>query len=287
MRIPLLAATAFLATLTASAQVSSYLVEKRTYTEQTQQDTAPTLKGVYEARFAVFGSNLAGLTPVRITTLPVGSLAAAPVNASYTNPNWETIYSTNSKATLDQQFANGAYALQVGGATPSINLGAGGSFTDKYPDVLPLLTGGTWSGGALLIDPTLTSYTFNFNGDQVAAYTSGGRISVTLMSPTAQHAESIYSTTFGVTQSALNSYTINPTLTGMIGGQTYTLELEYSLYTGQGLVGGTVPKAGAFTYISQIQVTAVPEPSTCAVAAGFIALLGAIVWRKRRALGAC
>lgn len=142
----------------------------------------------------------------------------------------------------------------------------------------PVLSGGTWSGGKLLV-PAGSNYTLNFN-----SYGTGGIgwNNVELYLDFTPGIGGTYDAQS--TPGAASSSFVIPANT-LTAGNTYGVEL---LFINRVSVDNGAAIAGAFGFAAyvtalnfQIQaVSAIPEPSTYAALAG-LGALGLAVWRRR------
>lgn len=292
----------------AHAQVQFLLVEKLVdYTQVSESSPSVSALAPYIFRFqgdGNGGTSTSAYSPFSITGTPVTSGALNVVlnnglHYSVADNNWEFRHTFSDKTSLDSQYLNGVYTLDINGTTGTIALGNGGGYTDLYPEVPPMVTGLSASdfngAGQLVINLSLTSYTFNFNSSSFASYATGGHMRAFLdqvsdpafynasTNPNSSvQAEAYY---FGTnTDPAFSALTFNPSASNMVAGNTYTLEIEYSLIT-DGMVdrfNDAEISAGLFTYRTSLTIHAVPEPSTYALLGGLAALLGTMLTRRCR-----
>jgi hypothetical protein len=280
----------------AQAQLQFVFVEKQIqYTQNSSAAPSVASGNPYVLNFAINGagsSSLSSYTTVQITTTASGSSVSGPLNASTyssSDDSWEmTALTYSTKGALDAAFANGLYAVKINSTTANVTLGAGsGPYTDNYPTAAPMVTGlsaGNFDGsGRLMINTSLTSYTFNLNG--LAGYSSGGHVGIWLngvqVGGNSVKAESIK---FGSYNDAeVTSLTFNPSASTMVVGNAYTLEIEYNLApnAATNLFGANELDLGLFTYRTQMTLIAVPEPSAYAAILGVGALAGVMMRRRR------
>jgi hypothetical protein len=145
---------------------------------------------------------------------------------------------------------------------------------DIYPDA-PMITGGTWSGGKLQLDPTINN-TINFTAFTLpsGSFGTGDRIFFS-----ADDANYDQSSSTSVTSFVINAGTLT-------AGQSYDFELVFvnAVYVDTTSLTSTGANQGFAGYvtITNFQVYAIPEPSTCAAIFGGLALAGVMLHRHRR-----
>ena len=142
------------------------------------------------------------------------------------------------------------------------------------------LTGGTWSGGVYLVDPTQVvtistasnPFTF-FNAN------ANGAINFAIYPPSGPAlTDSIIFYLDNIAANNFISYTINAnTLTP---GTDYSLYGSYAAILDQNSTNGSF-NAAYWEASTSLTISAIPEPSTYATFAGFAAL-GLAAWRRRR-----
>jgi hypothetical protein len=91
-------------------------------------------------------------------SLPAGSSAASPQTlVAQTNPQNDGTYGFQqnfaAQATLASNYANGAYGLQITGASSTIYNASLSVTGDVYPSLTPTITNTNWSGGSLVVNP--------------------------------------------------------------------------------------------------------------------------------------
>ncbi len=144
---------------------------------------------------------------------------------------------------------------------------------DAYPDE-PLISGGTWVGGLLQIDPT-QNYTLTFSS--FASFVSDDSYGIKIedsgqSAVTSGFWNTAETTTFLITAGTLTA------------GQIYTADLRFN----NNFINYNNPFAGAngnvgYTISNTFQIQAIPEPSTYAAIFGVLALAGVMIRRRRRA----
>jgi hypothetical protein len=136
----------------------------------------------------------------------------------------------------------------------------------------PEITGGTWSGGRLLIDPT-QNYTLNFTG--FSAFGAGDKISLSISgSGSNGHDDG--------SSSAVTSFLITAGDFVLVPGNTARAELNFInvIDTDTSITGAT--GFTAYVTILSFEIQAIPEPSTYAAIFGGLALVGVMIHRRRR-----
>lgn len=216
-----------------------------------------------------------GLTTGYSFTPPGGSAIA--INSPDTGSLFfEDAFGYADTTALFAAYPQGNFSMAIpnsngGGQTVSGFTLSGGVF----PNV-PQITGGTWSGGKLLIDPT-QDYTLTFTG--FSGFGAGDEIRLGIDGAGSNgHDDSSSSavTTFFI---PANSIVLSP-------GQTTGAELNFinGITSDSTSIPGAVGFTGYVTILS-FQIQAIPEPSTYAAFFGVAALAGAFVYRRRRILG--
>ena len=225
-------------------------------------------------------------------TFPTGASFSptVPTGNGYNKYQWGGGWTSESQ--LTSQYGSGTFTFTLGNATatPTLSLD---TLNPVFP-ISPLLTsGGTWSGGVLLIDPTVTNVlTFNTASftDYAAATgsgTSGAQIKLELVDSNlaAIFPPSVSQNGLGKSNPAITSYTISAG--SLAAGQTYNIQANYTVYdtvnntafTGTGITGNPQGVAGYLT-TTFITVQTIPEPSTWVPLA--IGFSGFLIIRFRR-----
>ncbi len=120
---------------------------------------APAPNPLQPFNFSVQSPTLVNVTP------PSGSAVTAAFTPN--NQDYEINAAFATKAALDAAYPNGTYRLS-GAGIPTLNFDF---TTELYPSTTPAVTGGTWSNGLLVIDPTQAA-TINFS--TFASYATSG-----------------------------------------------------------------------------------------------------------------
>jgi hypothetical protein len=314
VRLVLLLSLALLPSAFASSS-TQYSVEVQNVQQQT--DSSTILSGYSTLAFDQYA------LVAKIDTLGL-SLSAAPIltlpNPTSTYPTGSITFATgpgfsppypganglrydfgnawNSTAELANNVGSGTFAFTLGDATamPTLSLDTANPFLPTTPEVI---SGGTWSGGTLLIDPNVTT-TLNLNSSAFTTYTSGlgGAITVNLFAaadyPTPLTAQLVsqYVPSLGKTDPALSSITL-PAGT-LVPGQNYILQTNYAQllqtnttsFTGTGISGNPLGLSYD-TSSTFINIEAVPEPSTWLdgfLTAGWLCISFADVGKRRKRL---
>ncbi|MEI8196559.1 MAG: hypothetical protein WCI73_11670, partial [Phycisphaerae bacterium] len=190
-----------------------------------------------------------------------------------------------SAAELAANVGSGTFTFTMGDATatPSLTLNTA---NPPLPVAPRLLSGGTWNGSTLKIDPSVAT-TLQINSSEFATYSTGlgGVISFNLFAtadyPTPYLAQSMSQYGLGKTDPALSSLTL-PAGT-LVAGQDYILQMNFSqlgatnstFFTGTGITGSPLGLSYD-TSTTFINIHAVPEPGTV----GFLAIAG-VAWLGR------
>lgn len=296
-----------LASISQAQTVNSIFIGKGVANVQTDDTTVtpnnivtPTNGGAYSFGISVTGPDLGAPT----LTLAAGSTHASEYPDAYNlgvlgyntddaswqygDPNYNN-WGATSAATIDTLFATGDYTVSSPDfADVTLTLGTALANISNVVSTTPTfsLTGGTWSGGVYLVDPTqqvtittnaFTGFSSNLDGHIGFYIFNNGPAGAVY------EEDRFYSDDNGANN--FISYTINPNT--LVSGQTYTVEAGFSGVTDLDTTLGTGPTAplvGAYMEVAtSFQLQAVPEPSTYAAIAG--ALVLGIVMLRRRKLG--
>jgi hypothetical protein len=263
----LLSATLALAAGVSAQTLTGYGVLKSYDVTQTGSSAPAAVAQPYSLSAYVFGTGLAGTYNF---TSPGGS-ATSPQTLTIAGDTSSAEFSGASFATttdLNNAYNDGIYAMALpntNGVPQSANLP---SFSgDNYP-VLPTITGGTWSGGLLQIDPTVNVSIFF---DPFTGFGSDDSISFRIQDTSQNSFANTSVTTFNILAGTLTP------------GETYTASLQFnknSIDYGT-TIGGANGNSG-YSTINEFQIQAIPEPSTYAAILGALALAGVVVKRRRR-----
>ena len=195
--------------------------------------------------------------PVPTNTYPSGSITF-PTGTNI-SPTWPTGNGYDeykfgegwtSEALLNSVYGSGNFTFTIGNATaqPILSMNTA---SPTFPISPTLTSGGTWSGGVLVVDPTVTN-TLTFNTSAFTGYSSGlgGQISFKFVDSnledisTPELSQNVPD--LGIEQPALTSFTIAAGT--LVAGQTYTLQTDYTQveqintqsFTGTGITGSPV-----------------------------------------------
>jgi hypothetical protein len=233
--------------------------------------------------------------PGATSMFPSGSITF-PTGAGF-SPTWPTGNGFNqykyglgwpSEAQLNSVDGSGNFTFTLGNATaqPVLSLNTA---SPSFPVSPTLTSGGTWSGGNLLIDPTVTN-TLTFNTSAFTGYSSGlgGQINFFLvdsnLEPISTPEVSQNVPSLGVDNPALTSFTLAAGT--LVAGQTYTLQANYTQveeinnesFSGTGITGSPIGISD-YNTTTFIVIDAIPEPSTWAMLAVGASLL--VTLRRR------
>jgi hypothetical protein len=216
--------------------------------------------------------------PGDTSMFPSGSITF-PTGASF-SPTWPTGNGYDeykyglgwpSEAQLNSVDGSGNFTFTLGNATaqPVLSLNTA---SPSFPVSPTLTSGGTWSGGELLLDPTVTN-TLTFNTSAFTGYSSGlgGQIKFFLvdsnLEPISTPEVSQNVPSLGVEEPALTSFTLAAGT--LVAGQTYTLQANYTQveeintesFSGTGITGSPVGISD-YNTTTFITIDTIPEPST-------------------------
>jgi hypothetical protein len=242
----------------------------------------------------------ANLSAAPILGLPAPTIDIPSGSITFpTGPNFSPTFATGngynryqyglgwtSTALLNSEYGSGTFTFTLGNATatPTLSLNI---VSPTFPISPTLTSGGTWSGGHLLVDPTAGA-TLTFNSSAFTGYTSGlgGEITFELVDfnhmPISPPATSFNVPSLGKTDPALTSYTIAPG--ALVAGQTYNFQANYrqfdgintTSFTGTGITGNPV---GVSVYVTSTFITidavvGAPTPTRVDGSGTIIALSG-------------
>ena len=237
------------------SDVGQYLAGKTAYYLQTG-NSSPTIASSNPYEFqAEIGNGSSGSILTSSTLTPpagaTGSVTFTP-NSGNNNIKYQQYYA--STTALDAAFPNGNYAFTINTSTPntySATLGLSGL---TYPTDIPAISGATWSGGNLVIDP---------NVDNTISWNASNDLHLSFDLNNANINESVFNSGSGLP----SSYMIAANT--LLPGQTYIGQLDFAngvLDTSQ--ISGVM---GAAYYQNSTQFTIVTTPDP---AAGIFMLLG-------------
>lgn len=268
------AGTFFAAAFVSGQAIDLYGVVKLYDVTQTG-NSAPT-PGATPYGFNAFADG-SGISGVYTVTYPGGT--ATPNPKTLTNEidgsSFEDGFAYADIAAVNAAYHNGLYSMAIpnGGTAQSVS---GLNMTgDIYPDA-PMITGGTWSGGKLLLDPTINN-TINFTAFTLSSGSFGAGDKIFLSSEDDYDAAS---------STAVTSFVINSGV--LTAGQTYNFELVFvnAVYLDTTTLtssGGNIGLAGYVTIVN-FDIQAIPEPSTYAAIFGGLALVGVALRRRRQVI---
>ncbi len=244
-----------------SITTTSYGITKEvSYTQDSSSDPALTANPYRLTAFLNSDSSspMYSFTPPGQSTQSFGS-------GGYSSTRYSNLTDFNTA------YPNGTYTMSDGQHTPSLNPLLG----DAYPAVGKIL-GGSWSGGALLVNAT-QNYTLNFSG--IPFPTADDSVGLVFENSISHATQSYFP--------ASNASSFLITGGTLVDGETYnvTVRLNHNFINyGVALMGTT--GSASYTTLNTFQITAIPEPSTYAAILGASALVGVMIQRRRRALAA-
>jgi hypothetical protein len=235
--------------------------------------------------------------PGDTSMFPSGSITF-PTGAGF-SPTWPTGNGYNeykyglgwtSEAMLNSVYGSGNFTFTLGNATaqPVLSLNTA---SPSFPISPTLTSGGTWSGGNLLVDPTVAN-TLTFNTSAFTGYSSGlgGQIRFQLVDSNLEPIDtpdvSTNVPTLGMDNPALTSFTLAAGT--LVAGQTYTLQANYTQveeinnesFSGTGITGSPIGISD-YNTTTFIVIDTIPEPSTTGLllisgVAGGLLMLGRV-----------
>ena len=300
MRVLMFSAGALFAAAAGSAQTVQIVVLDRNvnYT-QTVAGSASLASGTpYEASAFINGSNLNQLSSF---SFKKPGDAVTVYSGTQDGSEWSAPTSGNAFSTmsaLNTAFGAGTYTISavrtVGGAysdsslTMTDLLGTTNDGLPNTPFVIATQGGNpvTWSGGKMLVDPTLsltltsTTFTTNFTNGQ-------GRIGLGVFGSIADQ-ETDNEITDGSFTFTGNTAQLVIAANTFTSGQSYNGDMEFNNIQGSlvdlsGIYGGSAKGIVLYSAFTSFQLQAIPEPSTYAAILGALALAGVAIHRRRRA----
>lgn len=300
----LLSATfTLLAVFPLRAQVANVVtVEKLTEYVQTSAGT-PSLAGANPYRFdvAIMSLNDEDISGIAAPTVTLAAGSTAPTNLPvphnggvlvYNDSEWRygaagSGLSFGNLTNFNSLYTNGDYAVSVQGNNYSLDLNGAANTDAFFPGFIPTLTitGGSWSGGKYVIDVsqqlTITTNSFSpFHTTGVGAFINidvdgvGQELVFSRIAPDG-FVDDIESNV-GITSA---TFVVAPnTLTA---GQDYEGFASFHRIVSQDTSQTGIFAVGWWANETTFTVSAIPEPSTCAMLAG-LGALGLAVWRRRQ-----
>ena len=255
--------------------VSEYGFAK--FYQSTQTSSSAPTAGATPYGFAAWvdGSSLSAGLNAYTVTVPGGALAGSiglPLDSSQT-AEYGSPVSYADIAALNLAYGNGFYSMalaNINGAAQSVT---GLDLTgDIYPNPFQI-TGGLWSGGKLQVDPTAL-YTLNFTSFTLPSGSFGTADFLQFSFPGTSTTDQTSFT--AVTSFDIPAFSLTP-------GQTYTAELVFinNVYWDMATIAGATGVAG-YAAVLSFEIQAIPEPSTYAAILGAVALVGVLIYRRRR-----
>lgn len=282
----------------ASAQIDFFVVDKLVTYVQTSSST-PSLHATspfifsFEIEGQNPGTSIGSITNHAFTS-PGGSgvTGYTLVSGDYDSSEnqWKYRQSFALKSDLDAAFSNGTYSVSVGNVADiplTLNASPSGDLYPLVPKVTGMNNGASWNGSnqLLISDTGTTTLTFSDFTSQYNS-TSNGQVGAHIgaflyLTSSGSFTELNQEALTFEADSAFNTFMIS----GLTAGSTYQFELEYNAI----MAADTTSIPGAtgvalFSSRMQLEVLAIPEPSTYAAILGALALGGVMVQRRRRAI---
>jgi hypothetical protein len=269
--------------------VDFIMVSREAHFDQTDATTlTPSAAAPFRFAVSVEGTNMTNSSPLTAAsfTWPRNSsisLAFDPWDNdwSYEDTNFA------SMAALNTAYGTGTYSITMTG-TPATTLDITvGSFDSSILQVPMLtLTGGTWMGNAYVLGAA-DSLTITFNSvySGTASSTQGFHYDGWIEGGLDSQGVDGFVNFDPRTQSAVTGgATPEPWVVGVMPVGTYSVEIGYTEIQNPLLqLEGTIFSASLLEYRTSVQLVVVPEPSTYALCALGLGVLGLAHWRRRRA----
>lgn len=268
--------------------VEFILVSREANFVQTDASTL-TADSVAPFRFivAVEGSNMTSSSPLTAAsfTWPRGS--SIPLTFDPWGNDWSYENSDfASMAALNTAYGTGNYDISLTGsptATVSIGVASFAASTLQVP--LLALTGGTWMGNAYVLGAS-DSLTVTFN--PVYTGTVSGTQGFNYYASIGGSMNSFEKEGFInydplASRAVPGGSTPAPWVVGVMPVGMYSVEVGYSDIQNPTTVLGNVTAVSLLQYRTNLQLVVVPEPSTYALCALGLGVLGLAHWRRRRA----
>jgi hypothetical protein len=261
---------------TAAQEVSIYGMFKSVKSSQTDVGTFSTVTNPNRfTAFVVPTSN--GSVTAASVTLPSGSAATSPQALSNANDGTGNFTFQNKfadQATLDSNYADGTYHMQITGASSTVytanNLVLTGGV---YPSTTPTITNTNWSNGSLQVDPS-ASFTLNWGAFSGAAGTD--RIVLTLQNTTTGQSAFFQFLPSSATSQTFGANFFQP-------NQTYQGSLDFLKVTSFDTADiSEAVGIAAYARETGFNIQTVPEPSTVAMILLGAGLGGLVALGSRR-----
>jgi hypothetical protein len=193
------------------------------------------------------------------TELRVGGHPATlfPGGWRYGAPTF-TDFGTTSLSELDANFNNGVYNVTVNGTSLSLNL-SGPNGADEFPNT-PILTlsGGAWSGGMYLIDP---SHALTITTNAFSAYGQNPHDYMFLGSTGTMNNVVFFESQFFSDVPGTNFLTFTVPAFSFIAGNAYDIVSAFRLVTDSSNAIAGSENDAFFEMDTFVRVSAVPEPT--------------------------
>jgi len=260
----------------AFAQVIEFaiLLKKDYYVQTSAGSSTARSTDRWEFVASTDGQNITATSPVSGVSVNVAAGSTSPnLNLGFVaqDSEWRFSQYFATQTALNSTFAAGTYQYSIPGQT-SVNLGFSG---DLYPNN-PFVSAstGTWSGGVLQFDPsqalTLTTNDFTTN------FLSGSaRIGIEVKRDSFVREGDTF------INNNDRSYAFTLAANTLTAGQTYTVTVEFNRFTAF-VEQNSINYVATYAAVTELQLQAIPEPSTYAAVVGGLALVGVGIYRRRR-----
>jgi hypothetical protein len=237
------------------ADVGQYIAGKSAFYVQTGNST-PTLatSNPYQFQAQIDNGTTGSVLTTSTLTLPAGATGTVTFasDGSGTGIRYKQYFA--SQSALNAAFPDGNYTFGINTSTPNTYNATLDLTGVTYPSDIPTITGGTWSGGNLVIDPTV---------DNTISWNASNDLHLSFGLNNTNIDESVFNSGSGLP----SSYTIAANT--LLPGQSYSAQLDFA----NGIVDTTQISGvtGAVYYDNSTLFTVVTTPEP---AAGVLLLMG-------------
>lgn len=270
--------------------VEFIVVAREAHFYQTDAATV-TADNVAPVRFSVEveGSNMTSTSPLTAASFTWPGGSSTPLAFDVWDNDWTFENSNFANMTaLNAIYGTGTYSISMTG-TPTATVGVVvGSFASSQLQIpVMTLTGGTWMGNAYVLGATDSlSITFNSVYTGTVSGTQGFHYYAGLWGENTSTEVEGFINYNPMSRSAVEGGATGPGAwtVGVLPVGMYSIEVGYAdIQNPASLFEGTVFSASLLEYRTNIQLVVVPEPSTYALCALGLGVLGLAHWRRRRA----